>query len=124
MTGRGCARGVGTVDARVGQPIGHRSWAQSGCLSACVGGLVTSNVHLSNSTSVALLWPSDSTPIQMQDVGSDEPKSMLVDLVAGMRRCWEVLGIPSRCIKKSTDIAVVNWMAVCHAKVLRAHTRY
>ena len=51
-----------------------------------MNGLVTSNVHLSKSISVALLWSSDSTPIETQDVGSDEPNYMFIDLVAGMRR--------------------------------------
>jgi len=120
VMGRGCARFVGTVDARVAKSITHGSWAWSGCLLACVGGLAASNVHLSNSTSVGLLWSSDSTPIQMQDVGSDGPNYLLIDLVAGMRR----VDGNSGSVHQRTDFAVVDWMAVCHAQVFRIHTRY
>ena len=118
VMGRGCARFVGTVDARVAKSITHGSWAWSGCLLACVGGLAASNVHLSDSTSVALLWSSDSTPIQTQDVGSDEPNYLLIDLVAGMRR----VDGNSGSVHHRTDFAVADWMAVCHAQVFRIHT--
>ena len=110
---------MGTVDSQV--EVDHpRIVGLEGCLLAYVGGLAAANMHHSNSTSIALLWSSDSAPIQTQDVDSEEQGHLLIDLVAGMRRVHGNSGS----VHQSTHFHVGDWVAVCHSQVFRIQTRH